>query len=307
MGGYVALMGLGAVGVPIANLLFDKYKDNFILLSSKEFLHTLTDEDVYINNKLFNPVIVSEQKQLKEKIGLLILTVKNYHIISACRFLENVIDENTVILPLQNGIYSYDYLKGLFPNNVILEGFAKGPNTICTSNGFEYQRAGELHIGTTNHENKEYAKSTYDKLVSADIECYYEDNIQREVWKKLMLNVAGNAITAITGIDYCDFKHSEEVQNLCRKTMREFLLVSNAYGIDLNEDDIDDVMSYYLSFNVSKHTSMLEDVIHKRKTENEFIAGYISRLAIKLGIYTPNIDMLYELIKIKETVYLRGK
>ena len=47
--------------------------------------------------------------------------------------------------------------------------------------------------------------------------------------------------------------------------------------------------------------------LHKRETENEFIAGYISGLASELGIYTPNIDMLYYLVKIKESVYLKGK
>lgn len=307
MNGYISLIGLGAVGVPIANLLFKKYQDDFILLSSKEFLSTLTDKDIYINNELFQPEVMSEKSKLKKKIGLLIVTVKNYHIDSTCDFLKTMIDDSTVILPLQNGVYSFDYFRKMFPHNVILEGFAKGPNTIITRNGFEYQRTGELHIGATEENNKEYAKETWQMLVHAGMNCYYEDNIRREVWKKLMLNVAGNAITAITEMDYCDFKHSQEVQELCRRTMREFIIVANINGLDLNENDITDVINYYLSFRVSKHTSMLEDVLHKRKTENEYIAGYISRLAAEKQIYTPNIDMLYSLVKIKEAVYLKGR
>lgn len=304
---YVALIGLGAVGVPIANHLFKQYKGDFILLSSKDFLYTLTDKDIYINNELFQPDILSENWQLKKKIGLLIVTVKNYHIISTCSFLKEMIDDDTVILPLQNGVYSFDYFQKNFPNNVILEGFAKGPNTIITRNGFEYQRTGELHLGVTNDDKKAYAQYAWNVLKNAGIECYYDVDIRREVWKKLMLNVAGNAITAITGIDYCNFKHSPEVQQLCRRTMKEFVLIANKKDIDLNENDIEDVIKYYLSFRVSKHTSMLEDVINKRRTENEYIAGYISKLSAELGMYTPNIDMLYNLVKIKETVYLKEK
>lgn len=305
--GYIALIGLGAVGVPIANLLYKKNNEDFILLSSKEFLNTLTDKDIYINNEFFQPAVISEKTQLKKKIRFLIVTVKNYHIIDTCEFLKTIITDDTVILPLQNGVYSSDYFKKQFPKNVILEGFAKGPNTIITRNGFEYQRTGELHIGATDKSNRQFAKEMWEILDESGMECYFDEDIRREVWKKLMLNVAGNAITAITEIDYCDFKHSPEVQELCRRTMREFILVANKNGIDLNEDDIEDVIKYYLSFKVSKHTSMLEDVLHKRKTENEYIAGYISKLATKLGIYTPNIDMLYDLVKIKETVYLKGK
>ncbi len=307
MDGYIALIGLGAVGVPIANLLFKKYNERFILLSSKDFLYTLTDKDIYINNELFQPTVMSDKSQLKNKISLLIVTVKNYHIISTCEFLKTMIDDDTIILPLQNGVYSFDYFTKQFPNNVILEGFAKGPNTIISRNGFEYQRTGELHIGATYEANKRDAKATWQILERAGMECYYDENIRREVWKKLMLNVAGNAITAITEIDYCDFKDSPEVQELCRRTMGEYILIANKNGIDLNNLDIEDVIHYYLSFRVSKHTSMLEDVIHRRKTENEYIAGYISRLAAEMKISTPNIDMLYNLVKIKEMVYLKGK
>ena len=49
---------------------------------------------------------------------------------------------------------------------------------------------------------------------------------------------------------------------------------------------------------------MLEDVINKRPTENEYIAGYIKRLAIKHGVSAPFIDMLYSIMRIKEDVYL---
>lgn len=304
---YIALIGLGAVGVPIANLLFKRYNDNFVLLCSKEFLHTITDKDIYINNELFQPQVISEKHELQRKISLLIITVKNYHIIPTSSFLKELIDDETVILPLQNGVFSFEFFKQQFPNNVVLEGFAKGPNTIITRNGFEYQRTGELHLGTTIDANKTYAQTVCEIFKNAGMESYYDEHIQREVWKKLMLNVAGNAITAITGIDYCDFKYSPEVQELCRRTMKEYILVANAKGIDLNDMDIDDVIAYYLSFRVSKHTSMLEDVLNMRKTENEFIAGYISKLAKEMGIYTPNIDMLYYLVKIKERVYLKGK
>lgn len=304
---HIALIGLGAVGVPIANILFKHYGDDFILLSSKDFLYTLVEKDIYINNELFSPIIVSDSAQLKKRIGLLIVTVKNYHIVSACSFLKDIIDDETIILPLQNGVYSHEYFRSNFPNNIILEGFAKGPNTIITRNGFGYQKAGTIHIGSTQLENQGAAKKVCSILKDSSIECYYDDDIRKEIWKKLMLNVGGNAITAITGIDYCDFRNSPEVQELCKRTMLEFEQVAKCNGIELDDEDIQEVLNYYMSFRVSKHTSMLEDVLHERKTENEYIAGYISKLAEKFGIYTPNIDMLYNLVKIKEYVYLKKR
>ena len=213
-------------------------------------------------------------------------------------------DDDTVIFPLQNGVYSFDFFSKNFPNNIVLSGFAKGPNTTLCENGFVYQRAGCFHVGASRLEWRTTAQDACRLMKDAGVDCVYDDDVTHEVWKKFMLNVAGNAVTALTGIDYSQFKYCPTVQELCIGVMREFTEVARHKEILLDENDIEDIIKYYLSFNVSKHTSMLEDVLNTRRTENEYIAGYISRLAEEMGIATPMIDMLYRLMKIKEDVYM---
>lgn len=299
---YITLVGLGAVGAPLAHNLWKEYGDNFALLSSEDFLWTL--ENLYINEDKFNPNIFSKPEQLKKKIGIVFICVKNYHVEGIAEFLETMVDDETIIVPLQNGVYSYDFFSKKFPNNFILEGFAQGPNTQILKNCYVYQKPGVFHIGTSNKDKDDLGRKAFKIMKDAGVDCYYDDNIKHEVWKKLMLNTAGNAITALTDIDYCMFKDSPEVQHLCRETMKEYEVVANSYGLDLTDEDIEDIMDYYFSFTVSKHTSMLEDVLNKRKTENEYIAGYISKLADEKGIAAPHIKMLYELVRVKEEVYL---
>lgn len=302
---YIAVLGLGVVGSPLAHLLYKKYGEDFALLTSKEYLHSLTDNDLYINGELFSPNIFYKKEQLQKKIGVLFICVKNYHVDGIVDFVKEMVDEETIIFPLQNGVCSFERFSTELSNNTVLEGFAQGPNTqILGGSSFVYQKAGMFHVGSSDIDKRPKANYVYDLLISAGVEAYYDDNIQYQVWKKLMLNVAGNAITALTDIDYCMFKKSAETQDLCRKAMREFITVAQQKGISLTEKDIDDVMEYYLSFKVSKKTSMLEDVTNKRMTENMYIAGYISQLAKKLDIPTPHIDTLFMLIKIKEDVYL---
>lgn len=299
---YITLVGLGAVGAPLAHNLWKEYGDEFALLSSEDFLWTL--DNLYMNGDRFNPKIFSKPEQLDKKIGIVFICVKNYHVEGIAEFLETMVDEDTIIVPLQNGVYSYDYFSKMFPKNFILEGFAQGPNTQVLKNVYVYQKPGVFHIGTSDLSKKEKGLTAYKIMKDAGVDCHYDDNIKHEVWKKLMLNTAGNAITALTGIDYCMFDKSPEVQDLCRRTMMEYATVAKCKGLDLTENDIEDIMKYYLSFTVSKHTSMLEDVINKRRTENEYIAGYIYRLAEENGIEVPNIKMLYELVRVKEQVYL---
>ena len=299
---YITLIGLGAVGAPLAHMLWTQYGDDFALLTSEDFLFTL--EHLHINGENFEPNIFYKPEQLKKKIGIVFICVKNYHVENIASFLKSMIDEDTVIVPLQNGVYSYDYFSQEFPNNFVVEGFAQGPNTQILKNVYVYQKPGVFHIGTSNPNNRDKGLKAYSIMKDANVDCYYDDDIKHAVWKKLMLNTAGNAITALTGIDYCMFGDSPEVQELCRDTMKEFAQVAKCKGLNLTDEDIEDIMQYYLSFTVSKHTSMLEDVINKRLTENEFIAGYISKLADENNINAPNIKMLYALMKVKEQVYL---
>lgn len=300
---YITLIGLGAVGAPLADLLHQEYGDDFALLSSDDFLRTL--ENLYMNGKEFCPKVYTKKEQLAKKIGVVFVCVKNYQLEPIVDLLHGLIDDETVIFPLQNGVYSFDYFRKQFPDNIVLEGFAQGPNTIVMKNIYVYQKPGLFHIGSSNPQWKNRAIMVRDLLSHANVNCYYDDNIQYEVWKKLMLNVAGNAITALTEIDYCMFENSPEAQELCRRVMKEYIKVAELKGVKLTERDVEEIIKYYLSFKVSKHTSMLEDVLNKRPTENEFIAGYISKLAHEHNVEVPSIDMLYYLMKIKEQVYLR--
>ena len=157
---YIALIGLGAVGAPLADLLFKKYKKDFVLLSSKVFLPTL--ENIYINGDEFLPKIVYKPSQLKKRVGVVFVCVKNYQLDGVLDLLHRLIDEETIIVPLQNGIYSFDSFRKSFPNNVVLEGFAQGPNTSILKNVYIYQKPGAFHIGSSNDEWKIAAKRTVD-------------------------------------------------------------------------------------------------------------------------------------------------
>ena len=299
----IALIGLGAIGTPLAHLLWKKYCDDFILLADDVHADRLRSKKMSINGEEFSPQIVSHKDDLKKPVKIVFICVKNYSLESSTQCLKGLITDETIIVPLQNGVYSYQFMRSHFPDNIILEGFAQGPNTTITEDGFEYQNPGEYHIGSYFNHHIESLKDVYTILTDVGIKCYWDEDIVHSIWKKLMLNVAGNAMTALTGINYSMLRNSPEAQKICRIIMREFKFVAALEDILITEDDIEDVMNYFLSYKESKHTSMLEDALNKRMTENEYIAGYIRGLAEKHNVDAPFIDMIYSLMKIKEDVY----
>jgi len=300
--GYIGLIGLGAIGSPLANLLYEKYRDRFVLLANDEIAEKL--KNVYINGKIFNPRIITPFDNINISFDIIFICVKNYSLKNCVDTIFSFVKPNTLLFPLQNGVYSYNFFREKFPNNIILEGFAQGPNTRIFKNNIVYQNPGEYYLGKNNENYKHYAYETYKLLKNANIPCHLEDDIRHSIWKKMMLNVAGNALTALTGLDYVMFNKSTEAKDICNKIMSEFVLIAKTQEITITDEDIQEVFNYFIKYDKSKLTSMLEDVLNNRETENEYIAGYINKLAVDNDIEVPYINTLYQLMKIKEDVYL---
>ena len=302
MEGLIGLIGLGTIGAPLAHKLYNKYGDRFVLFSDYKHKEKLTQQPVFINGDLFNPVIVTAEEQLSESIELLIICVKNYDLEGIIPSILPRITKETVILPLQNGVYSHSFFSNLFPNNLVLKGFIQGPNTQLVSGSFIYNNPGAIYLGSESNQQRVY--EIYELLYAANEQVFYAEDIDRLVWKKWMLNVAGNSITALTGADYSLFKKFTDLDEICGAAMREFLLIAEKENVVLTNEDIEDILAYYRGYNGRKKTSMLVDVEKGRKTENEFLAGTAVRIAEKHNVAVPIIETLYRLIRIKEAVYL---
>lgn len=303
--GTVALIGLGAIGTPIAHKLYRSCGKRFVLLATGERRERLQSSDITINGEQFIPRVISSDKETEEAVRLLIVCVKNYQLEGAMEDMNCVVNPETIILPLQNGISSYELLRKRYPENTVLQGFVQGPNTRRVPCGFEYTNPGTMHIGDQEQTVLDVAADVYAFLEAAGVDVHLEQDIRRSVWKKWMLNVAGNSVTALTDADYKHFKDSPELQSVCSSAMKEFIKIAGAEGIPLTEGDISDVLTYYRTYNGSKRTSMLEDVSNRRRTENEYLAGKVLDLAKQHDISIPVIESLYLLIKIKEEIYSR--
>lgn len=299
----IALMGLGAIGTPIAHKLHNTYGESFALVASGIFREELEKAELIVNGQKYSPKIISDLNEANNDVELLIICVKNYDLNSALKDIKKVVSENTVILPLQNGIYSYKFFCEQFPDNQILQGYVQGPNTQRHGDNITYSNPGAMHIGKSDRASQECVERIYELLYAAGVDVNIEQNIRKMVWKKWMLNVAGNSVTAMTGADYSRFKEIPELQDICRKSMNEFLRVAEIEKTGLTQSDIDDIIDYYVTYKGTKKTSMLEDVLNHRKTENEYLAGELLRIADSYSLEMPTTKTLFYLVRIKEKLY----
>jgi 2-dehydropantoate 2-reductase len=247
---------------------------------------------------------VLSKGDLDVKFDLLIFCVKNYQLEEAIEDVRSFIDDNTILITFLNGVTARTRIHSAYPNNKVLYGLSMKIDAQRVENGVVNTEDGEIHFGEADN-------TVLSPEVKAVQECFNDSGIKnivfpdmiRMIWKKFMLNVGVNQVTAVTKAPYGKVTKIGTNLTLFREAMTEVLLIAKASNIDLREEDIEDFVTLMNNFSPSGRTSMLQDVEARRKTEVDYFAGTVIELGKKLNIPTPVNHVLYCIIKSLEELY----
>lgn len=298
----VALIGMGAVGTVYGNLLYNNYGSSFAVIADESRKDRLKKNGFTLNGNTFYPNIASNNDNYK--YDLIIFAVKNYQLEGAIEDIRNFVGENTILITFLNGVTAKEKIQEAYPNNKVLYGLSMKIDAIRTDDGVVNTVNGEIHFGEADN-------TVISEEVQAVIECFNESGIQnkvfsdmiRMVWKKFMLNVGVNQVTAVTRAPYGKVTSIETNLKLFREAMKEVLDIAKASNIDLRDEDVEEFVVLMSNFSPNGKTSMLQDIEAKRKTEVDYFAGTVIETGKKLNIPTPVNNVLYCIIKSMEELY----
>jgi 2-dehydropantoate 2-reductase len=110
--------------------------------------------------------------------------------------------------------------------------------------------------------------------------------IRYELWRKLVINNGVNPLSALTHLDTRSLTHHPEFGKVVYGMMAETVKASEADGVNLTQQDLDDMFELISNFNAIK-TSMLVDKEKGRPLELDSIAGAVLRRCEQLGVDAP--------------------
>lgn len=299
----VALIGMGAVGTVYGKLLYKRFGSDFIVISDESRKEKLRKSGFTLNGDTFYPTVLSNSDN-KITYDLLIFAVKNYQLESSIEDVRSFVGENTVIITFLNGVTARDAIQKSYPKNKVLYGLSMKIDAIRKDIGVVNTVDGEIHFGEADN-------TVISQEVQAVKDCFDQAGIQniifpdmiRTIWKKFMLNVGVNQVTAVTGSPYGKVTSIGTNLQLFRDAMKEVLAIGKAKNIDLREEDVEEFVVLMSHFSPNSKTSMLQDVEAKRKTEVDYFAGAVIEMGKELNIPTPVNHVLYCIIKSLEQLY----
>lgn len=227
---------------------------------------------------------------------LIIIAVKRYDTEAVLNALQPVIKEDSVILPLQNGVDSEEDILKRFPHALVLGGIAFIGAKVEEPGVILHQGAGSLSIGELDGSESERLQTVVKMFKDAGVPAKPSRDIYKAKWQKLCWNAVFNPFTVILNgpIDY--ILDSKDALEIAYGLFNEIRSVAERKGIMLSADLMDEHIAVTQKLR-GFHTSMYEDFVRGKSTEIDYFNGYVYREGVRLGVPVPVNCTIMSLVK----------
>ncbi len=244
-------------------------------------------------------VAAIEDYKNEGQFDLILLATKAQDALEVAPHLLDLLAPGGVILPIQNGGVARVLADRLGEDKVI-GGFSNLGATMVEPGVYEQKNAGHLLIGELAGGVSERVGRVACALGRA-IEVKVSSNLTGAIWSKLLINCSVTTLGALCSQTMRQYIETEAGKKVFRRTYEEALSVALAIGTRLERLAVDPIPPGWPSnFAAEEHyeswveaiiafygdvkPSMLQDFERGRKTEIDFINGYVATLGHASGV-----------------------
>ena len=140
-----------------------------------------------------------------------------------------------------------------------------------------------------------------DLFATAQVPVRISADVMAELWSKLMVNCAYNAISGIAQASYGRLAARAEVRALQETVVREVVALAQAEGVSLPLEPALEAMRKIASAMPAQLSSTAQDMARGKPSEIDHLNGFVARRGAALGVATSANQALYALVRLIET------
>jgi len=314
----IAVMGAGAIGGITGAFMARNGKDVTLVDTYDEHVTAINADGLRVIGDLGEhlvrvPAITPDR--LDGLYDLIFLAVKSVDTDDALAALRDHTADSTPVVSLQNGI-NEEHIAGIIGNERTVGASTHYAATFEAPGLLNKTSHGGYIVGELDGSMTERAREI-GRLLSLVEESEVTGNIWGHLWSKLLINVCTNSFGALTGQVFGEFIKDDIGKRLLAALYTESYDVAIGHGINLVKlvgvldpeflcvrCDADgervlsilDLMAGPDQYGNMK-SSMLQDLERGRKTEIEFLNGYIVKKGREVGLPTPVNEAIVETVK----------
>jgi 2-dehydropantoate 2-reductase len=233
----------------------------------------------------------------------LLLMVKQTAIHDVLREIGSLKTQVMNIACFQNGVGHLHVVQSIMPHSniysvITTEGAKREQDGVIRAGIGEtwLGKSSDVHISSLAPMSQKELLRIQGLLQQAGFGCTVSNEIDKLIYRKLLINAVINPLTAIWRIPNGELTIREERVKFMRQLYEEALVVYEASGILVDGDVWDQILSVCRS-TASNTSSMLSDVLHGQQTEVQSINGQIVSMACRCGLSAPMHEILLHLIE----------
>jgi 2-dehydropantoate 2-reductase len=140
----------------------------------------------------------------------------------------------------------------------------------------------------------------------ANIKVKVSDDVMTQLWAKLLVNCAYNAISALAQAPYARLAALPDIRTLQQTVVREVISVAHAEGITLPFDASMQAVDRIAQTMPEQYSSTAQDLARRKPSEIDHLNGFVARRGRELGVAAPVNQALCALVKLVESGHAPG-
>lgn len=301
----IAIFGMGGIGGYIGGRLANCYTDRgdmqIYFIARGAMLEAIRKDGLTLQTpaeKLkVRPTLATSDPAECGTLDLVFLCTKTYHLDDAARQLAPAVGQQTVIIPLLNGVDNAERLQAYMPQAQVLNGAIYVSAAVIEPGLVRHiSGAGRTLFGSENGNHEAYLP--IEKMLrEAGIPAEYHADILSAEWEKYLFIEPIGSTTSYTRANFGGVRDNPENWALVDGLLSELEQVAAAKAVPLPENIHQITLDKYRSFAPETKTSLQVDFEKGRQTEVETFTGYVVRMAHKLDIPVPLHEKVYAALK----------
>jgi 2-dehydropantoate 2-reductase len=303
----IYILGSGAVGFPLAAYLTHAGRNVVAVRTSrndvpKSTINVTAQDGTSRVSARIETISLSNLANLD---GTMVITTKSYTNPAIALLLKERKATGPLVI-MQNGVgVERPFLEAGFPAVYRCVLYVTSQPT--SEFHFSFHPVIASPIGIIEGPEAELAKCV-EQLNTEAFPFRAEANIQKEIWKKAIINSVFNSICPLLDVDNGIFVRDEATANLALRVVKECITLTDRLHINLSEDEVmQQIMR--ISTGSKQLISTLQDIRNGRQTEIESLNLEIARLAASQQppLYLPQTELLGKIILAKSILHRKAR
>lgn len=298
----LAIIGAGSLGLLWAARAANAGNQVYLFTRTSKQKEMIEQEGIWVSgiSSLHSKVHVDVMDNFsvyQKKIKMIWLMVKQPAVEMVLR--QTLTSPDIPIFFWQNGFGHLEIAQRILPENralyaaVTTEGAKRVDDTAVVHTGSGITRIGALENANSGIDfNGEFLQKMVEKY-SLDFE--WEPDIQRRIWKKLMVNCVINPLTGIFQVSNGELL-KDQWRTIVERLTLEVVQIAVASGHTFAYDEVLAEIRMVAEKTARNHSSLFQDLQHGRRTEIDSLNGYLQKVGQQQGLSTSLQDAIVELI-----------